>query len=214
MQGYEWYKTGLVAVRHGDNQVIGTDTDWLKNGIKKGDIFILDSQIYEISEVIGNTSLSLTENYTGESAGGKAYSIITRAGEVFQAEIALKLQQTVAYWNAQEKEYADKFHQLDERTKFLDGLGFYQDEDGNLAQDHARASHSSSESHAVLTSLPVASREQLGGVKIGKNVDVTEDGTISVDVDKELIQESLKKAAASSEDVKAVLDEAYSDQRS
>ena len=78
-ENYEWYKTGKVTVRHGDKEIIGTDTDWLKGGIKKGDVFVLDNVPYEIDEVIGSTSLSLVKEFAGESAGGKDYAIIPRA---------------------------------------------------------------------------------------------------------------------------------------
>lgn len=52
--------------------------------------------------------------------------------------------------------------------------------------------------------LPVATTTRLGGVKIGENMNVTQDGTISVDGD-----ELLDDVAASDEDVQAMLDEAF-----
>lgn len=53
--------------------------------------------------------------------------------------------------------------------------------------------------------LPAATTTQLGGVKIGENVNVTPDGTISVDGD-----DLLEDVAASDEDVQAMLDETFS----
>ena len=55
-ENYEWYKTGNVAVRHGSREIVGTDTDWLKAGIKSGDILVLDNQIHEIEEVTASTN--------------------------------------------------------------------------------------------------------------------------------------------------------------
>ena len=137
MANYEWYKTGTVAVRHGDTEVIGTDTDWLKSEIKSGDIFIINNLPYEIAEVTGSTSLVLAKAYAGESAGGKDYAIITRAGEVLQAEIALKLQQAITRWNEHEKTYEAQLKELNDRTEPLKGLGLYRDDDGDLAQNEA-----------------------------------------------------------------------------
>ena len=52
--------------------------------------------------------------------------------------------------------------------------------------------------------LPAATATQLGGVKIGENVSVTPDGTISVDGD-----ELLDDIAASDEDVQEMLDDTF-----
>lgn len=137
LENYEWYKTGLVAVRNGDKEVVGTDTDWLKGGIKQGDVFVLDNVPYEIGEVIGSTSLSLVKGYAGESAGGKDYAIIPRAKAVLLSELALNLAQTVKNWNERESEYQEHFKELEERTNLISGLGLYIDSDGDLAQGDA-----------------------------------------------------------------------------
>lgn len=52
--------------------------------------------------------------------------------------------------------------------------------------------------------LPAATTTQLGGVKIGENVNVTPDGTISVDGD-----DLLDDVAASDEEVQAMLDDTF-----
>ena len=134
MAGYEWYKSGSVVLRNGDKEVIGAGTEWLANDIKTGDIFIVANQIYEIAEVIGNTSLKLAKPYEGTSNGSSEYAIITRAGEVLQPEIALQIQQAVKLWNDSEADYTAKFRELDERTQAMRGLGLYRDTDGDLAQ--------------------------------------------------------------------------------
>ncbi|MBR0257577.1 MAG: hypothetical protein IJQ58_07555 [Synergistaceae bacterium] len=191
MEGYEWYKKGTIAVRHSEREVVGTDTEWLKDGIKRGDIFILDNIICEIEEVVGNMSLTLTKPFTGESGGGRQYAIITRAGEVLQAEIARDLAQTVAYWNEREASYTEKFAQYEQRIKALEALGLYVDTDGDIAQGETGTP---STNPTPLLTLPIASRTQAGIVKIGGNIDVDEEGTISADVDAQTVQESLEKS--------------------
>ena len=206
MDGYEWYKSGRVAVRHSECEVVGTDTLWLKDGIKRGDIFILDNQVYEIDEVTSNTALNLSKPYTGDSAGGKEYGIITRYGEVLQADIALKLQQAITKFNEQERIITA----IDERTKFLETIHLYADGDEDLAQGDVQ--HTAQ----TLTSLPIATPTRLGGVKIGKNINVTEDGEISTegasieDADKQTLQRSLEKVATTPADMNAMMNKVFS----
>ena len=152
-ENYEWYKVGKVTVRRGDHEIIGTDTDWLKSGINKGDVFIVDNVPYEIDEVTGSTSLSLVKEYAAESAGGKDYAIIPRAKAVLLSELALNLAQTVKNWNIREASYQEQFRVLEERTRVIDTLGLYVDDDGDLSQGGSnRASLFS------ILSAPVASR--------------------------------------------------------
>jgi hypothetical protein len=202
MAGYEWYKTGTVIVRNGEREVVGANTDWLVNDIKQGDIFTAGGQIYEIAEVIGNTSLTLCKPYRGESDGAAEYAIIQRAGEVIQAELALKLQQAITMFNTRDQVLTE----LEERTRFLAGLELSIDTDGDWS--NTDAVHAA---EVLTSSLPIASRTQAGVVRIGNNIDVTPEGTISADVDKELIQESFDKVAATSGDVQAMIEEVYGD---
>lgn len=193
---YEWYKQGTIIVRNGDSEVVGANTDWLKNGIKQGDIFIAGEKIYEIAEVIGNTSLTLTKPYTGISDGAAEYSIVQRGAEILQADLALAVQQAIV-----------RFNELDTRTNFLSGVSGLE-----LALDLTgdwTSSDTTIPAATVLTSLPLASKTQAGVVKIGNNVDVQDDGTISVQVDKDLIQESFDQVAAETSDIGEMLDDVW-----
>ena len=167
-ENYEWYKTGKATVRHGDREIIGTETDWLKGGIKKGDVFILDNVPYEIDEVIGSTSLSLVKEFAGESAGGKDYAIIPRAKAVLLSELALNLAQTVKNWNTREATYQEQFKNLERRTQVIETLGLYVDDDGDLSQGESQRT-----SLLSFLSAPVASsaetQEMLDEVFSGNN---------------------------------------------
>lgn len=133
-ENYEWYKAGNVTVQQGSREIVGTNTDWLMGNIKKGDVFVLDNAPYEIDEVIGSETLSLVNEYTGENAAGKNYSIIPRAKAVLLAELAHNLMQTVKNWNAREASYQEQFKNIENRTQIVDMLGLYIDDDGDLAQ--------------------------------------------------------------------------------
>lgn len=193
---YEWDKQGTVILRNGDAAVIGANTDWLKNSIKQGDIFIAGEKIYEIAEIIGNTSLTLSTPYSGISDGAASYAIVQRGAEILQADLALRIQQAVT-----------RFNELDTRTDFLaavSGLDISLDLTGDWTNPDTTIPAAT-----VLTSLPIASRNQAGIVKIGSNVDVTPDGTISVEVDKDLIQESFDQVAATTSDIGEMLDDVW-----
>ena len=154
-ENYEWYKVGKVTVRNGDREIVGTATDWLNGGIKKGDMLIIDNVPYEIDEVIGSTSLSLVNEFAGESAGGKDYAIIPRAKAVLLSELALNLAQTVKNWNTREAAYQEQFKNLERRTQVIDTLGLYVDEDGDLSQGESQRT-----SLLSILSAPVATRAE------------------------------------------------------
>ncbi len=192
----DWYKSGSVTVRNGSKEIVGTDTDWLIAGIKEGDIFVIDNQVYEIDEVTASTNLILVNDFEGTNAGGKDYAIIQRAEEVLQAEIAEKIENVITAWNEREANYIALFNEI---KKILSSL---------ISLDLGIDIETEAEK-TVITNLPIATATRLGGVKIGNNINVTNDGTISADVDKEVIQESLEKVATSASDMNEMLNEVF-----
>lgn len=71
----EDYKTGTVAVTNGSPNVVGTNTAWTASMVGKR--FRVDSNgvWYTILSVTNATNLVLTENYSGVTASGEAYTI-------------------------------------------------------------------------------------------------------------------------------------------
>ena len=128
---YSWYRTGRVTVINGSTQVNGTGTLWIKDGIKQGDIFILNGIICEIYDVTSNTTLILVDAYSGESTELSSYKIIPRSKQVLQAEIAAAIQESVRKHNALINEYSDAVSYI----SILQKMGLYIDEDGDFAQD-------------------------------------------------------------------------------
>lgn len=55
--------------------------------------------------------------------------------------------------------------------------------------------------------LPTATATRLGGVKVGSNLRVKQDGTLSADIDDQLIREELDEVTATETDVKDTLDD-------
>lgn len=154
---YEWYKTGLVSVIHGSKKVTGTNTDWLIAGIKEGDALIAGEKIYEIEKVSGSETISLVKAYTGDSTASLEYAIIPRAKAILLADLAIGIQDAVAYWNERDNNLGSRITSLENNAQAMQALlddlkeqisgggdtssgilgkmGFYIDNDGDLAQD-------------------------------------------------------------------------------
>ena len=77
-----WYKSGTVTVTNNSKVVTGTGTAWVQ-GASVGEAFFgPDQRIYEIEAINSSTSLTLTYNYAGATAGGQAYSIVPTQGYI------------------------------------------------------------------------------------------------------------------------------------
>ncbi|ATA23549.1 hypothetical protein AWC36_05195 [Brenneria goodwinii] len=74
------YRTGTATLTNGSKTVTGSGTQWANaiNGVFPGMMFIgPDGKINIIATVASSTSLTLEDNYTGSTASGQAYKIIT-----------------------------------------------------------------------------------------------------------------------------------------
>ncbi|BEM54482.1 hypothetical protein SMTE5_31090 [Serratia marcescens] len=75
-----WYKTGKINVVANSASVSATGTQWgdAKYGVMPGMMLLApDNKLYEIKSVNSNASLTLNSNYSGETANGQPYAIIT-----------------------------------------------------------------------------------------------------------------------------------------
>lgn len=71
------YTTGTVSITLGVT-VTGSSTSWLSSGLVAGDQIFLDSRWYKIAAITGNTTIILSEGYSGGVLAGATY----RAGAV------------------------------------------------------------------------------------------------------------------------------------
>lgn len=77
-----WYKTGTVTVTNGSAAVVGSGTTWL-NVVAPGWGFVgPDGKVYEVLNVVSDTSLTLGRNYTGTTAAGASYDAYPTQGEI------------------------------------------------------------------------------------------------------------------------------------
>lgn len=71
-----WYRTGTITVTNGSTTVTGSGTQWIANvGIGEG-FLAPDGKIYEISDIVSNTSLRIASQYLGSTQSGQAYVIV------------------------------------------------------------------------------------------------------------------------------------------
>lgn len=77
-----WYRTGAATVTNNSNAVTGVGTDWVE-GAALGETFLgPDGQCYEITQILGATSMRISPNYKGSTAAAQAYAIMPTRGDL------------------------------------------------------------------------------------------------------------------------------------
>ena len=75
-----WYRTGTVSVTQNSNAVTGAATAWVQ-AAAVGETFLgPDAQVYEITAVNSNTSLTISPAYKGGTAAAQSYAIMPTQG--------------------------------------------------------------------------------------------------------------------------------------
>lgn len=75
-----WYRTGTVAVTNNSNVVTGTGTSWVQ-AASVGETFLgPDSNVYEITAINSNTSLSISPAYKSGTSTAQSYAIMPTQG--------------------------------------------------------------------------------------------------------------------------------------
>jgi len=94
-----WYSAGSVQVTNNSNAVTGTGTDFIAN-TRVGDGFLgPDGRLYQITNASSATSLSISPNYLGTTAGAQPYKIIPVQG--YNAESARLMREIIVNWGTQ-----------------------------------------------------------------------------------------------------------------
>lgn len=94
--GLRWYRTGTVDITQGSANVIGVGTNWQTAGIQPGDVFMVgNSVLYEIAQVVSNTSIALHSAFQGATGTAQNYSILRNFAGTMQAQIAAQVSELV-----------------------------------------------------------------------------------------------------------------------
>ena len=90
--GLRWYATGTVTLTANSTAVAGTGTNWKDAGLKPGDIFTVDRNIfYEIASVNSNTSITLAQAWAGSTGSSINYFVIRNFAATLQSELAAEI---------------------------------------------------------------------------------------------------------------------------
>lgn len=94
--GLRWYRTGTVDITQGSANVTGVGTNWKTAGIQPGDVFMVgNSVLYEIAQVVSNTSIALHSAFQGATGTAQNYSILRNFAGTMQAQIAAQVSELV-----------------------------------------------------------------------------------------------------------------------
>lgn len=93
-----WYRTGTATVTNNSNAVTGVGTDWVE-GAALGETFLgPDGQCYEITQILGATSMRISPNYKGSTAAAQAYAIMPTRGDL--SELTAQAAELIASYAA------------------------------------------------------------------------------------------------------------------
>ena len=129
------YDAGTVTISNGNTRAAGLYTNWLKDGIKQNDIFLIGGEVYEIASVTSNTELFLAKPYKGDTIQGAEYKIIQIAEQVIAADLAKKIQELIEKYNEREKAIVQTLVECQEYVAMWKKARLFIDSDGDLAQD-------------------------------------------------------------------------------
>lgn len=96
-----WYRAGTIAVTNGSTAVTGTGTAWVENTRIGDALHAPDGRVYEIANVISDTSLTLASNFLGSTASGQDYAIQPTRG------VIASFRDTVQTWIGSIQTYID-----------------------------------------------------------------------------------------------------------
>lgn len=71
-----WYKTGTVSIPNNSATVTGVGTSFLTGAAIGEGIRFLDGRIYEISNIVSDTVITISTNYTGTDITAQTYMIV------------------------------------------------------------------------------------------------------------------------------------------
>lgn len=77
-----WYRAGTTSFTNGSPTVTGTGTEWIANATIGEGFIAPDGRVYEITDIVSNTSLTISPNYMGATASGQGYAIAPLRGRI------------------------------------------------------------------------------------------------------------------------------------
>lgn len=77
-----WYRSGTISLTNGNATVTGSGTAFIANASIGEGLIAPDGRTYEITNIVSDTSLTISPAYLGSTASGQAYAIAPLRGRI------------------------------------------------------------------------------------------------------------------------------------
>lgn len=92
-----WYRDGDASATNGSKEVTGRNTYWKSAGLNPGDMLTFDNgqSFHEIGSVNSDTSITLAQNFTGNTVTNAAYAIVRNFTATMPSRIAAQTSELI-----------------------------------------------------------------------------------------------------------------------
>jgi len=92
-----WYRTGVVTLTKDSDRVIGVGTYWATAANKpaEGDMFVLDNRVYEVMEVVDDSTIVIDKPYNLATKPSVAYGIMRSVSATTNTRLAAQVSDTL-----------------------------------------------------------------------------------------------------------------------
>ena len=93
----KWYRTGVVKLTKDSDIVEGIGTYWASAANKpvEGDMFVLDTRVYEVLEVIDDSTIRIDKPYNLTSKNNVLYGIMRSVSATTNTRLAAQVSDTL-----------------------------------------------------------------------------------------------------------------------
>ena len=93
----KWYRTGVVTLTKGSDKVMGVGTYWATAANKpaEGDMFVLDNRVYEVMEVVNDSTIVIDKLYNLATKASVAYGIMRSVSATTNTRLAAQVSDTL-----------------------------------------------------------------------------------------------------------------------
>ncbi|NYR11265.1 hypothetical protein HC000_01965 [Pseudoalteromonas sp. MIP2626] len=92
-----WYRTGVVTLTKDSDKVIGVGTYWetAANKPAEGDMFVLDNRVYEVMEVVNDSTIVIDKPYNLATKTSSPYGIMRSVSATTNTRLAAQVSDTL-----------------------------------------------------------------------------------------------------------------------
>ena len=92
-----WYRTGVITLTKDSDVVDGVGTYWQSSANKpaSGDMLVLETRVYEVVEILGDSSLRVDKPYNLATKSGALYGIMRSVSATTNTRLAAQVSDTL-----------------------------------------------------------------------------------------------------------------------